>query len=283
MDYVLDLTKALEPHAQVAGAIGAVAAACCVSGYVARSARRKELHARGAAKRAARTAERMRLRLELGDALDWDAVRDAPAAALDGGAGPHLGRAVVQMSATQLLAAMGAGEVSAEAAVGCLAARALFVDETLQLHVNAEENFGGALAEAKVRDCCMYRGLCCRPLQLMFPAAATKLTNCARSFSRQLCDEERRAGKLRGPLHGLPMSLKDQVNQKGFDSSCGQLSRCGLPKAEHGLLASMLIEAGALPFVRTNVPQMLLLPETTNAIWGTSNNPHDPSRTVRIT
>ena len=35
---------------------------------------------------------------------------------------------------------------------------------------------------------------------------------------------------------------------------------------------------GAVPFVRTNVPQCLMLPESFNAIWGTSCNPHDKAR-----
>ena len=41
----------------------------------------------------------------------------------------------------------------------------------------------------------------------------------------------------------------------------------------------VFFDAGAIPLFRTNVPQLLLLPESTNNIWGQSANPWDPTRT----
>jgi len=83
-----------------------------------------------------------------------------------------------------------------------------------------------------------------------------------------------------GVLHGLPMSIKDSYDQAGTDSTCGMMARCESPRLHDGLLVELLRDAGAIPFVRTNVPQLMLLAESTNAIYGASNNPWDTARTV---
>jgi amidase len=46
---------------------------------------------------------------------------------------------------------------------------------------------------------------------------------------------------------------------------------------------SLLRDAGGLPFVKTNVPQSLFLPETENNVWGRALNPYNPDRCVSIT
>ena len=150
-------------------------------------------------------------------------------------------QSIVQMSARQLLDAMNAGTLTSEHVTRCFVARAMQVGEALQC--NAEEPFEAAVAEAILRD------------------------------------EERRAGKLRGPLHGLPISIKDQANMKGCDSTCGLACRTFEPKESDGVLVAVARAAGAVPFVRTSVPQLLMLPETFNAIWGTASNPYDLART----
>eukprot|EP00928_Gymnodinium_smaydae_P088641 TRINITY_DN72707_c0_g1_i1.p1 TRINITY_DN72707_c0_g1~~TRINITY_DN72707_c0_g1_i1.p1 ORF type:complete len:636 (+),score=76.29 TRINITY_DN72707_c0_g1_i1:51-1958(+) len=85
------------------------------------------------------------------------------------------------------------------------------------------------------------------------------------------------------PLLGVPVSVKDQLNQKGFDSTMGAAARCfywgddGAP--EDGLAIKLLQEAGAIVFVRTNTQQALMLPESANNVWGVSRNPFDLERT----
>ncbi len=82
-----------------------------------------------------------------------------------------------------------------------------------------------------------------------------------------------------GLLEGIPISIKEEFEQKGFDATCGLAARCFRPCPETGLLISLLIKEGAIPFARTNVPQMLLLPESMNAIWGRTTNPWNQERT----
>ncbi|KJE97076.1 hypothetical protein CAOG_07548 [Capsaspora owczarzaki ATCC 30864] len=85
-------------------------------------------------------------------------------------------------------------------------------------------------------------------------------------------------GQLKGPLHGIPISVKDQFDQKGADSTCGMAAKCFHPSAEDGLLVHLIRTAGGIPFVRSNVPQMLMVTETRNDIWGTALNPYNTSR-----
>lgn len=61
--------------------------------------------------------------------------------------------------------------------------------------------------------------------------------------------------------------------QAGYDSTIGIAVRCFKPVSEDGLLVSLLRDAGAIPFVRSNVPALLLLPDTVNAVIGQTINP----------
>ena len=49
---------------------------------------------------------------------------------------------------------------------------------------------------------------------------------------------------LKGPLAGIPISLKDTVVVKGFDVSVGYSSTTGKPAAQHGALVRILMDAG---------------------------------------
>jgi Asp-tRNA(Asn)/Glu-tRNA(Gln) amidotransferase A subunit family amidase len=82
-----------------------------------------------------------------------------------------------------------------------------------------------------------------------------------------------------GLLFGVPMSLKDCFELKGTDSTLGAAVNCFKPDEEDGLIPQMLINAGAIPFVKSNIPQLLLINETNNYIWGPAKNPWDTKRT----
>ncbi|KAF8591861.1 general amidase [Ramaria rubella] len=89
----------------------------------------------------------------------------------------------------------------------------------------------------------------------------------------------RKTGKVVGPLHGLPISLKDQFSIKGLETIMGYVSWIGKYAERDATLVGILTEQGAVPFVRTNVPQTLMWPETFNNIFGRTTNPHNRSLT----
>ncbi|KAG8771101.1 hypothetical protein FRC12_003861 [Ceratobasidium sp. 428] len=89
--------------------------------------------------------------------------------------------------------------------------------------------------------------------------------------------EENKAPK--GPLHGLPVSLKDQFTMKGLETINGYVANIGDFATENAVLVDILYELGAVPFVRTNVPQTLMWGETYNNVFGRTSNPYNLSLT----
>lgn len=80
---------------------------------------------------------------------------------------------------------------------------------------------------------------------------------------------------LKGPLAGLPVSLKDSIQVGGFDTSVGYSCNVGKPALKDGAIVRMLKDAGAVPFVKTQLPVTLLSFESFNDVWGRCLNPHN--------
>ena len=89
-------------------------------------------------------------------------------------------------------------------------------------------------------------------------------------------DEERRKGKLRGRLHGLPFTVKENVDVEGVASTLGMRARARMVARRDAVVVRAAKNAGAIVLGKGNVPQTLLSPiETTNFQWGTTKNPWD--------
>jgi Asp-tRNA(Asn)/Glu-tRNA(Gln) amidotransferase A subunit family amidase len=69
-----------------------------------------------------------------------------------------------------------------------------------------------------------------------------------------------------GSLAGVPISLKDTISVKGYDTSVGYSMYTGMEEADDGGMVKLLKEAGAMPFVKTNIPITLLSFESTNDV-----------------
>ncbi|KAF0321263.1 amidase [Colletotrichum asianum] len=77
--------------------------------------------------------------------------------------------------------------------------------------------------------------------------------------AKSLDDYYRENGKTIGPLHGLPISLKDTFKVVGFDATAGYVNGLKLgPATTNSCLVSVLLDAGAVFYVKTNVPQILM-------------------------
>ncbi|KAK3045489.1 hypothetical protein LTS18_013755, partial [Coniosporium uncinatum] len=82
-------------------------------------------------------------------------------------------------------------------------------------------------------------------------------------------------GKPMGPLHGLPISLKDSFNVKGVTATIGYVSFAKNPPAEqNSVLVDMLLEQGAVFYVKTNIPQTMMTADSDNNLFGRTLNPH---------
>jgi len=114
-------------------------------------------------------------------------------------------------------------------------------------------------------------------------AMAHQLVNCALEFfpdialarARELDDHLKTTGKVVGSLHGLPISLKDQFRIKGIETSMGYVSWVGERDKTNSVLVDLLLKAGAVFYVKTSVPQSLMVCETINNIIGRTVNPRN--------
>jgi Asp-tRNA(Asn)/Glu-tRNA(Gln) amidotransferase A subunit family amidase len=105
---------------------------------------------------------------------------------------------------------------------------------------------------------------------------AQEKTNCVTEILFPEAEEwAKKEVNLKGPLAGIPVSLKDSIQVKGFDISVGYSKNVGKPYAEDGAMVKLLKDAGAVPFVKTNLPTTLLSFESTNDVWGRCKNPHN--------
>jgi amidase len=93
-------------------------------------------------------------------------------------------------------------------------------------------------------------------------------------------DRELAAGSSRGPLHGVPFSIKDSIEQAGTRCTAGTWGRRNAPPSTaDATLVARMRQAGAIPIARTNLPDLLFAFESANLVFGTTNNPYDTTRT----
>ena len=112
-------------------------------------------------------------------------------------------------------------------------------------------------------------------------AYAQELTNCitevlyAEAFERAkyLDGHLEKNGNTIGPLHGLPISLKDCFITAPHPSSIGMAAYANEPTEKDTLIVTLLRDMGAIFYVKTNVPTAMMMAETNNNVWGEGRNP----------
>lgn len=85
--------------------------------------------------------------------------------------------------------------------------------------------------------------------------------------AKELDDYYVKNGRTMGILHGIPLSLKDQVDLIGIPSSIGYVSKAFENKSQNALLADKLLELGAIFFVKTCVPMAMMAAETESNLF----------------
>ncbi|KAK6540091.1 hypothetical protein TWF694_008921 [Orbilia ellipsospora] len=124
----------------------------------------------------------------------------------------------------------------------------------------------------------------CHEVALAFckrAAIAQQLLNClteiffdkALERAKQLDKHLEEKGLPLGPLHGVPISLKDSFSYAGYDSSAGLAALCFRPATESSSIVTALEAAGAVFYCKTNIPQTLMSLDSINHIFGRTLNP----------
>lgn len=149
--------------------------------------------------------------------------------------------ALTRLSATELAAKVAAGEISSV--------------ETVQAHIRRIEAVNASLN-----------------------AVVVKRYDAALAEARE-ADKRRAAGGALGPLHGVPVTLKECLDLAGTPSTFGLPSRARHAAPQDDTYAARLRQAGAIVLGKTNVAQLLFYYESDNPVYGRTNNPWNAERT----
>jgi amidase len=130
--------------------------------------------------------------------------------------------------------------------IGCL--------ELLDLYLARVEKYDGELNAVVVRD---------------FDRARTRARAADRALARR---------QLWGPLHGVPMTIKESYDVVGLPTTWGVPAYQDRLATKNAVVVDRLLRAGVVLFGKTNVPLYLGDWQSFNAIYGTTNNPWDVRR-----
>ncbi|KAI1070410.1 hypothetical protein LB507_010236 [Fusarium sp. FIESC RH6] len=86
-------------------------------------------------------------------------------------------------------------------------------------------------------------------------------------------------GKVKGPLHGLPISTKEHIGHKGRIAHSAYIALIDNVVEEDALIVQYCKQAGAVFHVRTNEPQSVMHLDCSNPVYGTTVNPHNRNLT----
>lgn len=145
---------------------------------------------------------------------------------------------------------------TASEAIGAISRGEIGSEELLDAHLariaerNTELNLVVALDEARARERC------------------------------RAADRARAAGERWGPLHGLPVTVKDSFETEGIVTTSGAIERADVVPERDAAAVGLLRRAGAVVFGKTNLPYLAGDFQSYNEVYGLSRNPWDPSRTV---
>lgn len=114
-------------------------------------------------------------------------------------------------------------------------------------------------------------------LDRRFNLVVVRLFEAARTRAKE-ADAAARQGCFWGPLHGVPMTVKESFSIQGVPTTCGiDRLRDHRPK-QHAVVVEKLLAAGAIIIGKTNVPVLAADFQSYNPIYGCSNNPWDVER-----
>jgi amidase len=99
-------------------------------------------------------------------------------------------------------------------------------------------------------------------------------------------DRERAQGRIRGPLHGIPIALKDNIHAAGMPTTGGALAFADLVAPYDATLTKNLTDAGAIILAKTQLTELANwvasgMPGNYNGLNGYGMNPWDPRRDPR--
>jgi len=202
---------------------------------------------------------------------------DEPLAIRDGGTDPRPG---IGFSRRDLLAVLGGAAVGSVLA-GCSRTPAAAARSLAEpLHFSSVGALADAIARKQVSSEEVVRAHLDR-IDAVNPKlhAVVQLDREGALAQARERDAASARGDRVGPLHGVPMTIKDSLDTAGLITTGGTLGRKGFVPARDATVVDRLRKAGAVLMGKTNTPELTLSFETTNLIYEPTNNPFDLTRT----
>ena len=138
----------------------------------------------------------------------------------------------------------------------------------------AAEIRAGNLTSREIVDACLERIERVNP---KINAVVQLVTERARKEADEL-DRLAVSGRFMGPLHGVPITIKDSLDSEGIVSTGGTMGRKDFIPRQDAPVVARLRDAGAVLLGKTNTPELTLSGETNNLIYGRTLNPYDLER-----
>lgn len=124
----------------------------------------------------------------------------------------------------------------------------------------------------EVVDACLARIAQVNP---QLNAVVALVADDAREKAR-VADQALARGDTLGPLHGVPMTIKDSLDTAGVVTTAGTQGRKNFVPKEDATVVKRLKAAGAILLGKTNTPELTCAWETNNSVYGVTNNPWNP-------
>ncbi|HEY5837650.1 MAG TPA: amidase, partial [Pyrinomonadaceae bacterium] len=119
-----------------------------------------------------------------------------------------------------------------------------------------------------------------RRIEQVNPALNAIVTIAEDAIDRaRVCEAALMSGNDVGPLHGLPVTVKDTIHTTGLRTTSGSRIRAHHVPERDAASVARLKAAGAIILGKTNTPEMAVPYETDNPVFGRTNNPHNPLTT----
>jgi amidase len=109
--------------------------------------------------------------------------------------------------------------------------------------------------------------------------AVVQLTADSARQQARAADEFLAKGKVPGPLHGVPITIKDNIETAGIITTSGTKGRAQYVPVEDATVVQRMKQAGAILLGKTNLPEVGLAFESDNLVYGRTKNPYDLERT----
>jgi amidase len=109
--------------------------------------------------------------------------------------------------------------------------------------------------------------------------AVVQLTADAARADARKADADLARGMVRGPLHGVPFTVKDSFDTAGVISTAGTQGWARRVPPADATIVARIRAAGAILLGKTNTPEFTWSDETDNLVYGRTNNPYDLTRT----